>query len=44
MKYIDWLNKNWQKGNILPPPLHPQEAIHFLVEYLLGKIGMLQHH
>lgn len=37
MKYTKWLKDNWQKDNIFPPPLKPQKAIEFLVDYLLGE-------
>ena len=37
MKFSKWLDNNWQKDNIFPPPLDPQEALNFLQEYLLGE-------
>lgn len=36
-KYSDWVNKNWEKDNILAPPLKAQKAISFLTDYLLGE-------
>lgn len=32
-----WLRENWEKDNMLPPPLDAQMAIDFLSEELLGK-------
>ncbi len=37
MEFSKWLDNNWQKDNMFPPPLNPQEALNFLQEYLLGK-------
>ena len=37
MKFSKWLDNNWDKDNIFPPPLDPQEALNFLQEYLLGE-------
>ena len=37
MKFTEWMTKNWDKGNMLPPPLSSQEAINFLQKYLLGE-------
>ena len=36
-KYSDWVKENWEKDNILAPPLEAQEAINFLSNYLLGE-------
>ena len=37
MKFSKWLDNNWDKDNMFPPPLDPQEALNFLQEYLLGE-------
>ena len=37
MQFSKWLDNNWQKDNMFPPPLEPQEALNFLQEYLLGE-------
>lgn len=36
MKYLDWLDENWEKDNMFPPPLDAQIAVNFLCDYLLG--------
>ncbi len=36
-KYSDWVKENWEKDNILAPPLEAQKAINFLSNYLLGE-------
>lgn len=36
-KYSDWVKENWEKNNILAPPLEAQKAINFLTNYLLGE-------
>lgn len=33
--FSDWLNRNWEEGNLCPPELDPQTAIYFLCDYLL---------
>lgn len=35
MTFTEWLDKNWQKDNMLPPVLDAQIALDFLQEYLL---------
>ena len=35
MTFSEWLDKNWDKDNICPPPLAAQEALNFLHDYLL---------
>ena len=37
MKFTEWLDKNWQKDNMFPPPLNGNCAIDFLANYLLGE-------
>ena len=37
MTFNDWLDKNWQKDNMFPPPLDAQLAVQFLKDYLLGE-------
>ena len=37
MKYTEWLDENWDKNNMFPPSLDPQEALLFLEKYLLGE-------
>lgn len=37
MTFNEWLNKNWQKDNMFPPPLNAQLALQFLKDYLLGE-------
>ena len=37
MTYTEWLDKNWEKDNMFPPCLDPQEALSFLEKYLLGE-------
>ena len=37
MKFSKWLDNNWQKDNMFPPPLDAQEALNFLQKYLLGE-------
>ena len=37
MLFTEWLNKNWQKDNMFPPPMEAQTAVNFLEKYLLGK-------
>ena len=37
MKFTEWLDNNWEKDNMFPPPLDPQKALKFLEEYLLGE-------
>jgi len=37
MKYQEWLEKNWKKDNMFPPPLEAQTALNFLQQYLLGE-------
>lgn len=37
MLFTEWLNKNWQKDNMLPPPLEAQIGLNFLQQYLLGE-------
>ena len=37
MKFSKWLDNNWDKDNMFPPPLDPQEALIFFKEYLLGE-------
>ena len=37
MTFRKWLNENWDKNNMFPPPLEPQKAIDFLEQYLLGE-------
>ena len=37
MEYTEWLDKNWQSGNMFPPPLDAQIALKFLKDYLLGE-------
>ena len=34
--FTKWMSENWEKDNMLPPSLDPQEAINFLEQYLLG--------
>lgn len=36
-RFTTWLENNWQKDNMFPPPLDAQEAITFLEYYLLGE-------
>ena len=36
-RYSDWVKENWEKDNILAPPLEAQKAITFLSNYLLGE-------
>ena len=35
--FTKWLDINWQKGNMLPPPMEAQKAVNFLEKYLLGE-------
>ena len=35
MKFTTWMNINWKKDNMFPPPLDAQKAINFLEKYLL---------
>lgn len=35
--FSEWLNNNWDKDNIFPPPLSDRKAMKFLTDYLLGK-------
>lgn len=37
MTFSEWLDKNWQKDNMLPPPMDAQQAVNFLEQYLLGE-------
>lgn len=37
MTFTEWLDKEWDKDNMCPPPLNAQLAIDFLKEYLLGE-------
>ena len=37
MTFNEWLDKNWQKDNMFPPPLDAQIALNFLQQYLLGE-------
>ena len=37
MKFQEWLDENWEKDNMFPPPLDPQTALNFLQNYLLGE-------
>ena len=37
MTFTEWLDKNWEKDNMFPPPLDPQIALDFLQKYLLGE-------
>lgn len=37
MSLIEWLDENWEEGNMLPPPMDALQAIDFLRQYLLGK-------
>ena len=37
MTFNEWLDKNWQKDNMFPPPLNAQLALQFLKDYLLGE-------
>lgn len=37
MTFNEWLDKNWQKDNMFPPPLNVQLALQFLKDYLLGE-------
>ena len=37
MKYLEWLDENWEKDNMFPPSLDAQKAIDFLCDYLLGE-------
>ena len=32
-----WLNENWQKGNLCPPPMSVEQFEKFLILYLLSK-------
>lgn len=34
--FTEWMNDNWQKDNMLPPPMDAQIAVNFLEQYLLG--------
>lgn len=36
-KFTKWLDNNWKKNNMFPPPLDPQIALDFLRKYLLGE-------
>ena len=35
--FTEWVDENWEKDNIFPPALNPQQALDFLKDYLLGK-------
>ena len=35
--FTKWLDINWQKGNMFPPPMEAQKAVNFLEKYLLGE-------
>ena len=35
MQYQEWLDKNWQKDNMFPPPMEAQIGLNFLQQYLL---------
>ena len=37
MTFRKWLDENWDKNNMFPPPLEAQKAIDFLEQYLLGE-------
>ena len=37
MEFQKWLDENWEKDNMFPPPLEAQIALDFLQEYLLGE-------
>ena len=37
MKFLKWLENNWQKDNMFPPCLDAQTALNFLTDYLLGE-------
>ena len=37
MKFTTWMNINWKKDNMFPPPLDAQLALQFLKDYLLGE-------
>lgn len=37
MTYTEWLDKNWEKDNMFPPPMDGQIAVTFLERYLLPK-------
>ena len=37
MLFREWLDKNWQKDNMFPPPMEAQIGLNFLQQYLLGK-------
>lgn len=34
--FLRWQIENWDDGNLFPPELEPQRAIHMVVDYLLG--------
>ena len=36
MTFTEWMDNNWEKENMFPPPLDAQKAINFLEKYLLG--------
>ena len=33
--FTEWMDDNWQKDNMFPPPMDAQIAINFLEQYLL---------
>ena len=35
--FTKWLDNNWEKNNMFPPPLDSQIALDFLQKYLLGE-------
>lgn len=37
MQYQEWLDQNWDKDNMFPPPMEAQIGLNFLQQYLLGE-------
>lgn len=37
MTFQEWLKEHWDKDNLFPPELEPQDALYFLTDYLLGE-------
>ena len=33
--FTEWLDRNWEEGNLCPPPLNAQLAVYFLLDYLV---------
>lgn len=37
MTFSEWLDQYWEDSDICPPPMHAQDALEILKDYLLGE-------